>query len=80
MMTLLKGSVILIAILVGWRGYTLANDAGSTTVKMVNAKGQEVGEAILTETPNGVLVRLTLRSESARHSVRNACFSHSRDR
>jgi Cu-Zn family superoxide dismutase len=62
MMTLLKGSVILIAILVGWRGYTLANDAGSTTVKMVNAKGQEVGEAILTETPNGVLVRLTLRS------------------
>jgi superoxide dismutase, Cu-Zn family len=59
-MTLLKSAVILIAILVGWGGYALANDASSTNVKMVNAKGQEIGEATLTETPEGVLVRLTL--------------------
>jgi Cu-Zn family superoxide dismutase len=60
MMTLLRSSAILIAILVGWGGYALANDA--TKVKMLNAKGQEVGEAILSETPNGVLVSLTLLS------------------
>jgi superoxide dismutase, Cu-Zn family len=56
MMTLLRSSVILIAIFVG--GHALANDA--TKVKMLNAKGQEVGEATFTETPNGILLRLTL--------------------
>jgi len=58
MMTLLRSSVILIAVFVG--GHALANDA--TKVKMLNAKGQEVGEATLSETPNGVLVSLTLLS------------------
>lgn len=61
-MTLLRSAVILIAILIGWSEPGIANDASATKVKMVNANGQEVGEATLTETPNGVLVRLTLRS------------------
>jgi superoxide dismutase, Cu-Zn family len=58
MMTPLRSSVLLIAILVGWSGHALANDAPK--VKMLNAKGQEVGEATLSETANGVLVSLTL--------------------
>ena len=62
MMTLLRSAGILIAILVGWGGHSLANDASPAKVKMVNAKGQEVGEATLIDTPNGVLVRLTLLS------------------
>jgi Cu-Zn family superoxide dismutase len=57
-MMLLRSPAILIAILLGWGGHALAND--TTKVKMLNAKGQEIGEATLTETPNGVLVRLTL--------------------
>src|SRR5262245_15999692 len=60
MITLLIRSVMLIAFLVGWSGQALANDAGSTNVKMVNAEGQEVGEATFTETLNGILVQLTL--------------------
>jgi Cu-Zn family superoxide dismutase len=60
MITLLIRSVMLIAFLVGWSGQALANDVGSTNVTMVNSKGQGVGEATFTETPNGILVRLTL--------------------
>ena len=36
--------------------------SGSIKTKLINAQQQEVGEATLTDTPNGVLIRLSLRA------------------
>ena len=59
-MTVLRSAVILIAILIGWNDPGRANDISSANVKMVNTSGQQIGEATLTETSSGVLIRLTL--------------------
>jgi superoxide dismutase, Cu-Zn family len=53
---------LLLVFLLGWYGHGLANDTDSTNVKMINTSGQQVGEATLTETPNGLLIRLALPS------------------
>jgi Cu-Zn family superoxide dismutase len=59
-MTRSNVSALLITFLFCWYGIGLANDAVSTSVKITNTNGQQVGEATLTETPNGVLIRLVL--------------------
>jgi Cu-Zn family superoxide dismutase len=51
---------ILIMILVGWYEHGLANDSDPGISRMINTNGQQIGEAILTETSHGVLVRLAL--------------------
>jgi len=43
----------------GTAGYAAETEPVKT--KIINAKQQEVGEATLMETPNGVLIRITLR-------------------
>jgi Cu/Zn superoxide dismutase len=37
--------------------------------KIINAQGQEIGEAALTETPHGVLIEVELRNYSNRQHV-----------
>lgn len=54
--------LFLAALLVsGFAPNTEAAAAESITTKLVNAKQQEVGEATLTQTPNGVLIRVNLK-------------------
>jgi len=61
-----KKTAILVAMfLFGWSTSSAANDAPSIKTKMINAKGQQVGEATLTETPNGLLLRLNLSPKHA---------------
>ena len=57
---------IVITVLLGWHGRGLGGETSSTKVKMVNTNGQEVGEAALTQTPQGVLIRLSLPQKAAR--------------
>jgi superoxide dismutase, Cu-Zn family len=59
-MTFLRSAVILIVLLIGWSEPALTDGISSATVKMVNANGEHVGGATLTDTSNGVLIRLTL--------------------
>ena len=59
-MTRSKVPALLVTLLLGWYGRGFASDANSASVKLINTNGQQVGEATLTETPNGVLIRLAL--------------------
>ena len=52
-------SIAAVLLLAG-SGAGLAAEAKSMKVKMMNAKRQEVGEATLTGTPNGLLIRLNV--------------------
>jgi Cu/Zn superoxide dismutase len=56
----LKIVTVLITVLLGWYGHGPGNDANSLKVKLINSDRQEIGEATLTETPQGVLIRLNL--------------------
>src|SRR5918999_1716111 len=44
-------------------GDTLAAESRAAKAKITNGNRQEVGEATLSETPNGVLIRLSLRQK-----------------
>jgi superoxide dismutase, Cu-Zn family len=55
--------VVLAGVLMGLAGYGFAAESKSFKVNMVNADRKEVGEATLTETPNGVLIRVQLREK-----------------
>jgi Cu-Zn family superoxide dismutase len=44
-------------------GDSLAAESKSAKVRMINSNRQEVGEATLSETPHGVLIRLNLRQK-----------------
>jgi Cu/Zn superoxide dismutase len=60
-----KTEVLVAMFVLGWSASSAANDAPSLKTKMINAKGQQVGEATLTETPTGLLVRLNLSAKRA---------------
>jgi superoxide dismutase, Cu-Zn family len=61
-----KMSAIVLTLLLGCAGRGLASDADSIKVKMTNADRQEVGEVTLTQTPQGVLIRIDLPQKTAR--------------
>lgn len=60
-----KMIAILIIVLLGWYGRGLGNDAESVKVKMINTDKQEIGEATLTQTPQGVLIHLNLSEKAS---------------
>jgi Cu-Zn family superoxide dismutase len=45
-------------------GHSFAAESQFAKVKIINGNRQEVGEATLSETPNGVLIRLNLRPKA----------------
>jgi hypothetical protein len=49
--------------------YGVAFSADSMTIPLKNAKGESVGEAKLTQTPNGVLIQATLSKLPAASTV-----------
>jgi Cu-Zn family superoxide dismutase len=44
-------------------GYSFAAESRFAKVKMINGNRQEVGDATLSETPSGVLIRVSLRAK-----------------
>src|SRR6476620_2131154 len=56
----MKISVVSMATAFCFALYGVAFSADSMTIPLKNAKGESVGEAKLTQTPNGVLIQATL--------------------
>jgi superoxide dismutase, Cu-Zn family len=56
--------VLIAGVLIGApHSYSFAAESKFAKAKMINGNRQEVGEATLSETPNGVLIRLNLRQK-----------------
>jgi Cu-Zn family superoxide dismutase len=60
----MRSCLVLMAALIGAQpSYSFAAELKFAKVKMINGNRQEVGEASLSETPSGVLIRLNLRQK-----------------
>lgn len=58
-----KSAVFFAAFFVAWYGSESAGAQESVKVSVINTERQEVGQANLTDTPNGVVVGLTLQEK-----------------
>ena len=59
---------IITTLLIGATAGSIVAEASAAKVKIINGDRQEIGEAAVTETPNGVLIRLDLKQKPAKLS------------
>jgi superoxide dismutase, Cu-Zn family len=57
------GTVIVALLLAGTGAQSMAAQASARKVQLLNSEGQQIGEATVVETQNGVLIRLDLKAK-----------------